>query len=228
MIFQPPIAILKQPGDSRALWRRLFMEAIAGQANPTNDEISNALYSAALLSAAPVIRVVDALVEIGLRAPMEAFPKPWVAAMRGRVLDLGDREMLSFALASLAASWGWLPAPVARISLSHDVDPELDPYGADLDMIFEADIGQQPRFGFTPAQVRLALLRTAVGLGRPLAEVVTALVERGMTMPAEAVPAACREALKESATHPLVRELLSSWHTTRMAQAEVIQLRRAQ
>lgn len=228
MQFEAPIAIAKVAGDSRSLWRRLFMEALAGQAHPSHEEISNALYAVALTTATPLIRVIDGLVEIGLRAPMEAFPKPWIAAMRGRVLDLGEREMLSYPHASLAAAWGWLPAPTARFALPHESDPELDPYGADLGLIFNADLGAQPRFGYTPAQVRLALLRTAVGLGRPLAEVVTALVERGMTMPAEAVPAGCREALRLDATHPLVRELLSSWHTTRMAQAEIIQLRRAQ
>lgn len=227
MSFLAPIAVLKAPADPRALWRRLFMEALGGQANPSADEISSALYAAALLSGSSVIRVTDALVEIGLRAPMEAFPKPWIATMRGRVLDLGDREMLSYQLASLAASWGWLPAPVARMSLPHDVDPEMDPYGADLALIFQGDIGEQPRFGFTPAQIRLGLLRTAVGMGRPLAEIVTSLIERGMTMPGEAVPAGCREAMRLGSAHPLVKELLKSWHEARIAQAEIIQLRRA-
>ncbi len=228
MSFLAPIAVVKAPADPRALWRRLFMEALAGQNDPSNDEISSALYAAALLSATPVIRVVDALVELGLRAPMEAFPKPWIATMRGRVLDLADRELLSYPLASLAASWGWVAPPVARMSLPLEVDPELDPYGADLALIFNDDIGLQPRFGYTPAQIRLGLLRTAVGLGRPLAEIVTSLVERGMTMPGEAVPAGCRESLKETATHPLVKELLRSWHEARIVQAEIIQLRRAQ
>jgi len=228
MKFEAPIAIAKVAGDSCSLWRRLFMEAVAGQAQPTHEEISSGLYAVALATATPLIKVIDGLVEIGLRAPMEAFPKPWLATMRGRVLDMNDREMLSYPIASLAASWGWMPAPLARTALPQEVDPELDPYGADLGMIFSTDIGVQPRFGYTPAQIRLGLLRTSVGLGRPLAEIVTALVIRGMVMPAEAVPAGCREALRVNATEPLVRELLNSWHTTRIAQAEIIQLRRAQ
>lgn len=229
MSFVAPIAIARSPGDPRSLWRRLFMEALAGKAAPTPEEISNGLYAAALLSACPLIQVVDALVELGLRASMESFPRPWIAAMRGRVLDTADREMLSYRQASLAAQWGWLSAPQVRIALPADLDPELDPYGADLAAIFQTDIGEQPRFGYTPAQVRLALLRTAVGLGRPLTEVVAALVSRGMTMPAEAVPAGCREALRfDETAGPLMRELLNSWQTTRVAQAEVIQLRRAQ
>lgn len=227
MPFYAPIAVARMPGDPRATWRRLFMQALAGECQPTNDEISAALYAVAVLSASPLIRVVDGLVELGLRAPMEAFPQPWLATMRGRVLDLGDRHMLSYGLASLAAQWGWMPAPVAHVSLPQELDPELDPYGADLTAIFQTDIGSQPRFGYTPAQVRLALLRTAVGLGRPLMEVVSALVERGMTMPAEAVPAGCRESLKQTAMHPLMKELLGSWQTTQLVQAEIIQLRRA-
>lgn len=226
--FTAPVAIARSAADPRALWRRLFMEGLAGNPAPTAQEIANSLYAAALLSATPVIRVVDALVDLGLRAGMEAFPKPWIATLRGRVLDLGERAMLSYPQASLAASWGWIPAPVVRTSLPPAIDPELDPYGADLIDIFVTDLGEQPRFGYTPAQVRLGLLRTAVGLGRPLAEIVSALVARGMTMPAEAVPAGCREAMRVSAAPPLVRELLASWHAKRLAQAEVIQLRRAQ
>lgn len=227
MTFTAPIAIARSAADPRALWRRLFMEALAGRTNPTTEEIANGLYAAALLSATPVIRVVDALVDLGLRADMEAFPKPWVATLRGRVLDIAERHLLSYAQASLAASWGWLPVPLVRTSLPPAIDPELDPYGADLIDIFAADLGEQPRFGYTPAQVRLGLLRTAVGLGRPLAEIVSALVARGMTMPAEAVPAGCREALRVSAAAPLVKELLASWHNARLAQAEIIQLRQA-
>ena len=107
MLFNAPIAVPKAPGDSRALWRRLFMEAIDVKAL-TPDSVSNAFYAVALLSTSPLIRVVDALVELGLRAPVEAFPKPWLATMRGRVLDLGEREMLSHGLAALVASWGWM------------------------------------------------------------------------------------------------------------------------
>jgi hypothetical protein len=202
------------------------MEAL-DQQDTAPEGIGHAAYAAALLSGAPVIRVVDALVEMGLRAPMEAFPKPWIAAVRGRVLDLAERQMMPYAQASLAASWGWMPAPLPRVALPQDIDPELDPYGADLMAIFIVDLGPQPRFGYTPAMLRLALLKTAVGLGRPLAEVVTALITRGMVVPAEAVPAGCRETLRLTATHPLVHELIVGWQASHQAMAEVIPLRRA-
>lgn len=224
--FHAPIAIARVTGDSRALLRRLFMEAVGG-ADPCDCEISDALYATATLSGVPLIRVVDELIELGLRAPMEAFPKPWVAVMRGRVLDTAERELLSYAQRIVAAQWAWLPVPQAKTRLPVEIDAELDPYGADLMSIFMVDLGDQPRFGYTPAQIRLALLRTAVGLGRPLAEVVTALVERGMVMPAEAVPAACREAIKFAPQSPLVHELVGSWQASREAMAEVIPLRQA-
>jgi hypothetical protein len=226
MSFNAPLALARLPGDPRPLWRRLFMEALDPlEAEP--ESIGHAAYAAALLSGAPVIRVVDALVDMGLRAPMEAFPKPWIAALRGRVLDLAERQLLPYAQASLAASWGWMPAPLPRVSLPVEIDPELDPYGADLMAIFMADLGPQPRFGYTPAMLRLALLKTAVGMGRPLAEVVTALISRGMAMPAEAVPASCRETLRLTTTHPLVLELIQGWQASHQAMAEVIPLRRA-
>lgn len=226
MLFNSPIAIPKAPGDSRALWRRLFMEAIDIRAL-TPDSLSNALYATALLSATPLIRVVDALVELGLRAPIEAFPKPWVAAMRGRVLDLGERAVLSFGLASLAASWGWMPAPLPRLSLPDGLDSELDPYGCDLLGILGCELGVQPRFGYTPAQVRLALLRTALCMGRPLAQVVAEVIERGVVLAPESVPAGCRENLRLTAVHSLVKEQVASWQACQRSAAEIIPLRRA-
>ncbi len=226
MLFNAPIAVPKAPGECRALWRRLFMEAIDVKAL-TPDSVSNAFYAVALLSATPLIRVVDALVELGLRAPVEAFPKPWLATMRGRVLDLGEREMLSHGLAGLVASWGWMLPPLPRLTLPLGLDSELDPYGCDLLGILGAELGQQPRFGYTPARVRLALLRTALCMGRPLAHVVSELVERGVVLTPESVPAGCREVMRLTATHPLVREQVASWQVCQRSVAEVIPLRRA-
>ena len=225
MSYNAPLALAHQPGDPRPLWRRLFMQALGHEGLP--EEISNACYAASLLSGAPLIKVVDALVEMGLRAPMEAFPKPWLASLRGRVLDMAERELISYPHACLAASWGWMPVPLPRVSMPGDIDAELDPYGADLMEIFKTDLGIQPRFGYTPAMLRLALLKTAVGIGRPLAEVVAALVSRGLIMPAEAVPAGCRETLRLSATHPLVLEQVQGWHASYQSQAEIIPLRQA-
>lgn len=225
MLFNAPIAVPKAPGESRALWRRLFMEAIDIK-TLTPNQISDALYAVALLSASPLIRVVDALVEMGLRAPIEAFPKPWVATMRGRVLDLAERETLSPPLASLAASWGWMMAPLPRLTLPLGLDCELDPYGCDLLGIFGAELGEQPRFGYTPSRVRLALLRTALAMGRPLAHVVGELIERGVVLTPESVPAGCRELLRLQAVHPLVKEQVASWQACQRSGAEIIPLRR--
>ncbi len=224
--FLAPVAIARTPGDSRSLWRRIFMQAV-GDADASDSEVEQALYATALLSGTPLIQLIDGLVEIGLRAPLEAFPKPWLAVMRGRVLDLAAREMMGFAERCLVATWGWLPYPVARAGMPPELDSELDPYGADLVSIFMTDLGQQPRFGYTPGQMRLALLKTAVGVGRPLAEVVTALIARGMSLPIEAVPPACRETLQQTATHTLVCEQLACWQSATQKVAEIIPLRRA-
>lgn len=223
MAFHPPIAFAKQPAEPKALWRRLFMEALPG-GQPTDTEIEQALYSAALLSGSPLILVTDALVEMGLRAGVDAFPKPWIAALRGRVLDMAQRQMLPAPLAALAASWSWMSAPLPRTAMPAEIDPECDPYGADLLALFVGELGPQPRFGYTPSMLRLGILKTAVGMGRPLAEVVSALIMRGCQFPADAITAGCREALRLSADNPLVREQIASWQAAHVAMAEIIPL----
>jgi len=227
MRFNMPMAVAKAPGEARCLWRRLFMEALETPV-PSAENISHALYSVATLSGAPLVCVVDALVDLGLRANLEAMPKPWLAVMKGRVLDLEERAVLSWGQASLAASWGWMPPPAPRFSLPPEICAETDPFGADLLSIFGTELGAAPQFGYTPAALRLALLRTALGMGRPLAEVVSLLVSRGMVLPPEALPAPCRETLRVMATHPLVEEQVASWQVSQQVMAEIIPLRRAQ
>ncbi len=227
MAYNPPIAYAKQPADPRGLWRRLFLQAM-DSGEPGAGTVEHACYAAALLSGASMAAVTDALVEMGLRAQPEDFPKPWLASLRGRVLDMGQRPMLSSALAALAASWGWMPTPVARASLPEEIDPETDPYGADLMTLFQHELGSQPRFGYSSSMLRLAILKTAVGIGQPLPQVVTDLITRGCIFPADAITGGCRETLRMTATHPLVKEQLASWQATYQAMAEVIPLRSAQ
>lgn len=225
MQFNPPHAVPKAPGDSRALWRRLFMAALDGYP-PSDDAVHHALHTAALLSDCSLMNVVDALVDLGLRANIDALPESWVVRQKRRVLDLAEREMLSFGQASLAASWGWMPPPLPRLDLPHELCAEADPFGADLLGLLGEALGPMPRFGYRPASVRLALLRLALGIGRPLAEIITALVMRGVVLPPETVPAGCREHLRLTATHPLMLELLASWHASQRTHAHVIPLRR--
>ena len=227
MLFNTPNAVPKSQGDNRGLWRRLFMEGLDGYP-PSNESVEHALYSAALLTDCPLIPVVDALVELGLRANIEAFPEGWVAAIRRRVLDIDSRQHLSYPLASLAASWGWMPPPLPKLFIPQELCLESDPYGTDLLCMLVEELGPSPLFGYKPATMRMALLQTALGMGRPLAEVVTALIARGVVIPPEVVPAGCREHLRLSATHPLVLELLASWHVSQQQFADVIPFRRAQ
>ncbi len=225
MQFNPPHAVPRTPGDPSSLWRRLFMSALDGYP-PSDEAVRHALHTAALLSDSPLMIVVDTLVDLGLRADREAMPEPWLIRQRGRVLDVAEREMLSFGQASLAASWGWMPPPPPRLYLPHELCPEADPFGADLLTLLGEALGPMPRFGYRPATVRLALLRMALGMGRPLAEIVTALAARGVVLPPEAVPAGCREHLRLTATHPLMLELLASWQASQRTAADVIPLRR--
>lgn len=225
--FCPPVACARVVGDHKALWRHLFMAALEGT-DPSSDSIRAALYAVSVSAGAPLVAVVDELVELGLRAPMDAFPESWCTSLRGRVLDLGQRALLPYRLASLAARWGWMPAPVARLDLPLVLDGDLDPYGADLLQIFMGDLGPAPRFGHTPAQVRLAMLRTAVGVGRPLAILVEDLASRAVVLPMEAVPASCRETLKRlPEPNPLLAEMLTSWGLATQKLGEVVPLRRA-
>ena len=224
-MFFAPIAVLHCPSDPRALWRRLLMQALSDYKFPSDDEIAQALYAVAVASGSPLIRIIDSLVDLGLRAPLSAFPKPWVAVLRGRVLDLDEREALSYRQASLAASWGWMPAPLARLSVPERIDPELDPYGADLVEIYLDNLGAAPRFGYTPTQIRLSLLRTAVGLGRPLAEVVSALVDRGLVIPASSLPETSIAKLEQACATPLLHALLTSWQSSSLTGAQIISLR---
>lgn len=234
MAFTPPFAAAQLPNEPFALWRKLFMAAL-GPVDQTTDlsveTIRAALYATSVTADAPLIRVVDELVEHGLRADLEAFPEVWRSHLQARVLDLGKRAMLSYRLASLAAQWGWMTAPVARTYLPDGIDSELDPYGADLLQIFHDDLGPAPRFGHTPAQLRLALLRTAIGLGRPLIEVVTELSLRGVVLPMQAVPASCREGLKAAIAAnnapALTAEMVASWHIASQKLAEIVPLRNA-
>jgi hypothetical protein len=234
MAFTPPFAAAHIAHEPYALWRRLFMAALgptAISATPDADSIRAALYATSVTADAPLIKVVDELVDHGLRADLEAFPEVWRDSLQSRVLDLGKRALLSYRLASLAAQWGWMTAPVARTYLPQKIDSELDPYGADLLEIFQTDLGEAPRFGHTPAQLRLALLRTAMGLGRPLVEVVTELSLRGVILPMQAVPASCREALKAAISNnsapALTTEMVASWHIASQKLAEIVPLRNA-
>ena len=224
MLFNAPIAVPRMPSDNRALWRRLFMDALDSR-DINADTVSAALYAGAALAHVPVIEFTDALVTMGLRASPESFPRPWVQMLQSRVLDLGERALLSYPLASVAASWGWMPAPMPRLSLPTELDCELDPYGCDLLGIFGCELGEAPRFGHTPSQVRLALMKTAMSMGRPLAEVVTSLVARGVVFMPESVPAGCRETLRLTTQNQLVLELIASWQISQQRVAEVIPLK---
>ena len=227
MVFNAPNAVPKTPGDNRSLWRRLFMEGLDGYP-PSCESIEHALYSAALLTDCPLIPVVDALVELGLRAPVEAFPEGWVAAFKRRVLDVEMRSHLSFPLASVAASWGWMSPPLPKLIVPQELCIESDPYGTDLLCMLVEELGPSPLFGYKPATMRMALLQTALGMGRPLSEVVTALLTRGVILPHEVVPAGCREHLRLTATHPLVLEMLASWKASQQQIADIIPFKRAQ
>ena len=234
MQFHAPLPISRHPGDPRALWRRLFLEALQpGDTSPQT--IATALLTGALLSGTSLFKVVDELVQIGLRGPLEAFPAPYVAHLRARVLNLDTRRDLPYALGALAASWGWMAEPFIRQQLPLQMDSEQDPYGADLCAIFHAELDPQPRFGYRPAQLRIALLRTAVALGQPVATVLPALIERGLVVPPEVVPVTTRDALlaqDPSQYSPLVAELVGAWRNA-LGRAEiafggeVIPLRRA-
>jgi len=233
MRLNAPLAIRSEPGDSRALWRRLLLEGLDPQ-QPAEQTLSVALFTTSVLTGTPLFKVCDALVQLGLRAPPEAMPAPWVAHLRSRVLNADQRKELPYALAALAASWYWMPMPFVRLTLPPDICPEADPYGADLCQIFLAELGEAPRFGYRAAQVRAALLRCAVSLGQQLQKVVCDLLERGLVLPPEAVPEASRWYLLNTPPHelpPLVSELIKAWRAADLREgyfdAEVVPLRKA-
>lgn len=224
MNFNLPIAISKKGSAHISLWRRLFMEALISFP-PSAEECKSALYSAALLSDCRVSDVVDGLVEAGLRAPLEFFPEGWVHSLRARVLDLSVRRDLGFGLASFAAQLGWMPAPLPQLKVNCLICAETDPYGADLITLTLDELGPEPRFGYRPASIRMALLRLAFAMGCSMVDVVNALITRGVRLLPECVPLGTHQQLLLTASHPLVVEALASWRSGNRS-ADVIPLRR--
>jgi hypothetical protein len=232
MRLNAPVPVKQQPGDARALWRSLLLEGV-DPAQPIEKTLAVSLFTTSVLSGVSLMRLCDELVELGLRAPPEALPAPWVAQLRSRVLHADQRRDMPYSLAALAASWCWMPMPFVRVRLPHDICPEHDPYGADLCQIFLTELGPMPRFGYRAAQLRATLLRCALSLGQPIARVLGDLIDRGLVLPAEAVPEASRIQMfgtPPTELSPLVAELVKAWRTADLRHghfdADVVPLKR--
>lgn len=232
MRLNAPIPVSQQPGDMRSLWRKLVLEGIDPE-QPAEATLGVSLFTASVVTGASLLKICNEMVQLGLRAPHDAMPAPWVAYLRGKVLNADTRRDLPYALGALAAGWYWMPMPFVRLTLPQDVCPELDPYGADLCQIYQGELGEAPRFGYRPAQLRAALLRTSMGLGQPVVKVLTDLIERGLVLPPEAVPEASRTQLMATASKDLpvlAAELARAWREAHIRQghfvAEVVPLRR--